>query len=137
MNRKRKSEQRLDDIYESIPVSIECKGHCQGSCGPIAMTPDEFRRISEASETIPTVDEHATCSLLVGGRCSVYDVRPIICRLWGMVRGMECPWGCKPTPRYLTREEGFAFIRKADKATGNKSLKATMEGLENILNVPR
>lgn len=132
MNRKRKSEQRLDDIYASIPVTIECKGLCQDSCGPIAMTADEFRRISEVSETVPSINGNGTCSLLVDGKCSVYEVRPTICRLWGMTMGMICPFGCRPTPKYLTREEGFVFLRKADKVTGRKEMKATLEGLPFI-----
>lgn len=130
---KRKSEQRLDALYATLPA-IQCKGLCQQSCGPIAMTPVEFRRISEASGTTPTVDNKGTCSLLKDGKCSVYEQRPTVCRLFGIVKSMKCPFGCIPVPRYLTREEGFQFLRKVEKATGRKPMKATIEGLEKLLN---
>lgn len=141
-NRKRKSEQRLDNLYKELPVSIECKGLCQGCCGPIAMSPAEFRRLSEASGKEPTIDDHGTCSLLVDGKCSAYEIRPMICRLWGMVRKMQCPFGCLPTPRFLTDEEATQFFRKVDKITGNRDRvsKSNMDGLAEIIdrkNVPR
>lgn len=125
MSHKRKSEQRLDALYETLPT-IECKGLCQESCGPIGMTTVEFRRILESTEIVPSIDGQGTCLLLVDGKCSVYEVRPTICRLWGITRGMECPFGCIPTPRYLTREEGFKILGKVDKATGRKGMITTL-----------
>jgi Fe-S-cluster containining protein len=53
-----------------------------------------------------------TCPLLQNARCSVYLIRPMICRLWGLVETMPCLWGCVPE-RYLTREEGFEFLARA------------------------
>jgi Fe-S-cluster containining protein len=131
MDRKRKSEKRLDALYAILP-DIECKELCQKGCGPIAMIPDEFRRISEISGTIPTVDNTGTCSLLINGRCSVYEVRPAVCRLFGIAKEMKCPFGCVPT-KYMTKEESHQFLRKIDKATGRKGVKATMNGLEDFL----
>lgn len=131
---KRKVEKRLDNLYESIPVTIKCKGLCVESCGPIAMTGDEFRRISEASNSEPTVDSKGTCSLLVGGKCSVYSVRPLICRLFGLIKKMNCPYGCVPEPRWMTNEESYQLLRKIDKITGRKPDKATMPGLAEVLN---
>jgi hypothetical protein len=69
----------------------------------------ERRRIEEATgqplqET--EGEDGCTCPYLEGGRCTVYDVRPLICRLWGMgdFEIMACPWGCEPERR-LTNEE--------------------------------
>ena len=28
-------------------------------------------------------------------RCTIYPVRPTICRLWGVTEDMPCPWRCK------------------------------------------
>jgi Fe-S-cluster containining protein len=53
------------------------------------------------------------CPYLEDERCSVYEVRPLICRLWGVVDSMPCLWGCQPEPRYLTTEEGYAFLERA------------------------
>jgi hypothetical protein len=52
----------------------------------------------------------ANCpALTVLGRCSIYEDRPTICRLWGVVESMPCPWGCRPD-RYLTDEQGHALL---------------------------
>jgi hypothetical protein len=96
------------------------------------MSPDEFRRISETSKTIPTVDENGVCSLLVNGKCSVYEVRPAICRLWGIAEEMMCPWGCIPT-KFLSKLEGGQFLSKIEKATGRKPMKATIPNLEGLI----
>lgn len=75
------------------------------------MTPGEEERIVERVGAAPTVDADLTCSLLRDDRCSVYDIRPSICRLWGLVESMPCLWGCKPD-RYLTDPEGHAFLTR-------------------------
>lgn len=48
--------------------------------------------------------------------CGIYENRPLLCRLWGLVDEprMRCPHGCKPSPRYLTSEEGHALLAKMD-----------------------
>jgi Fe-S-cluster containining protein len=40
------------------------------------------------------------------GNCTVYRIRPLVCRLWGAIDHplMRCPHGCKPD-RELTNEE--------------------------------
>jgi Fe-S-cluster containining protein len=41
---------------------------------------------------------HMNCPMLKDGRCSVYDIRPAICRLFGAAadKMLECPKGCRP-----------------------------------------
>lgn len=107
---------QLAEIYAKIP-SIECKGLCQESCGIIPVHRPELKRIRKKTDV--DLDAHTvkldgitaifnsttdTCPLLVDGRCSVYDVRPFICRVFGVVEGMTCRHGCKPE-RYLSRDE--------------------------------
>jgi hypothetical protein len=51
---------------------------------------------------------------------------------------MECTFGCVPSPRYLTREEGFKIISRANQITGGNGMKSTLPELEEVLNaVPR
>lgn len=102
-------------IYAAIP-RIACKGKCQQYCGPITaypreaehfekMTgkefPDAFKVITSKTKTCPLLDPL--------GRCSVYQNRPIICRLWGVVPRMACPHGCV-AERMLTEEESRALL---------------------------
>jgi len=85
----------------------------------------EWRRIIEATEVTPAIDENLQCTLLTKeGRCSVYEIRPMVCRLFGVSIGIECPWGCKPS-RLLSHEEGKRFLEKAHKIDGRKPTVAT------------
>lgn len=51
-----------------------------------------------------------TCPLLnPDGKCSVYEDRPAICRIWGAVEKMKCPHGCRPK-KWMTRDESYAVL---------------------------
>lgn len=120
----RKVERRLDAIYAEIPT-IDCKGLCAESCGPISVSPDEWRRMKETGGKEPGVNPKTfVCNMLKDGRCSIYQARPAICRLFGVVEDLRCPHGCVPT-RLLRREEAFRFFRRVNKATGGKPMVAT------------
>lgn len=124
-------------VESSLP-RMNCKGLCQECCGPIGMTQFEWRRIVERLGREPvetkemplrassgqTVARDAVitlppgpnleCPMLKDGRCSVYDIRPMICRLWGMTRTMQCPHGCTPE-RWISDREGFELMDKMQK----------------------
>ncbi len=101
----------LERIYRALPT-VSCKGLCAETCGPIEMSPTERRRITETYDIdIPPADEALQaihegrrtpdCPALADGRCSIYDDRPLICRLWGAVESMPCPHGCEVKPGLL------------------------------------
>jgi uncharacterized protein len=107
----------LDGLYAELP-QLDCKRLCQGCCGPVRMSRVEWERIIArvGRRPEPTTEQAARldCPLLTAaGLCSVYDVRPLICRLWGLVPAMACPFGCVPE-RWLTDEEGHDLLRRAD-----------------------
>jgi hypothetical protein len=95
--------ERMQAIYDQVPKMADCKGNCWISCGPASMTPWERRRLAVAGHRV-TPDEIARrapydfwCEALgPDGRCMAYDIRPLICRLWGTVEWLPCPWGCRP-----------------------------------------
>ena len=102
-------ESALERIYARIP-KLACRRKCQESCGPILCHAAEWARMKAA--TLVPIDQLApdlTCPALLNGACSVYSVRPLICRLWGVVRAMACPWGCEPE-RWLTDAEADALF---------------------------
>ena len=102
---------QLDEIYAKLP-KLRCQRRCQDSCGPILMSRMEWQRIIRETGRKPGVGENLACSLLCqDGTCSAYRVRPLICRLWGMVREMACPFGCEPE-RWLSDEEAGALLKK-------------------------
>lgn len=108
---------QLKKLYAGLP-DIQCKGLCVNSCGPIGMARAEAERIADRVgcdvASLPVIQPHTDLAcphLSRSGRCKVYDVRPLICRLWGVAEGMECPHGCKPS-RTVDRAEGRALLAR-------------------------
>lgn len=126
--------QRLDEIYKEIP-EVHCKGLCQDSCGPIHMTKTEWSRIRGKTGREPkgrslTLD----CPLLIDGKCSVYDIRPIVCRLWGaMEKVMICPHGCEADDP-LVESDARYLLRQVDQA-GGLPLQGTFFELDEFVKV--
>lgn len=101
---------QLQALEASLPT-LACQGHCTECCGPLGMSQLEFVRVRRATPLRLAESQTPTCPLLKRGRCTVYAVRPLICRLWGIVETMPCPWGCRPA-RFLTMEEGDVLMRE-------------------------
>jgi Fe-S-cluster containining protein len=123
----------LQKIYDQIP-KIECQGHCgrdqhNTCCGPIGCTILEAALLEEYNGVITGWESIGLQTVKMNieelfplmicphlspsGRCNAYAVRPLVCRLWGVVETLKCPWGCKPE-RYLTDRESFAMFRAAE-----------------------
>lgn len=116
----------FDKLYKQIPT-IACKGLCAEACGPIAATEFEVKRLEMAANHPLTVDAELTCSMLKEHRCTVYEHRPMVCRLFGLVKQMPCPHGCTPERR-LTDPEANRFMSKALDLGGNYRVSQTPEG---------
>ena len=110
--------EQLDAIYASIP-NLDCQRKCQECCGPILCSGVEFRRMKDASLVPLGKMKGMDCPALIGGSCAVYSVRPIICRLWGVVKEMACPHGCLPE-RWLSDSEAKDLLRRIRKLTGGE-----------------
>ncbi len=114
----------LDRLYARLPT-IQCKGLCVEYCGLVPMYQIEINRIAERTGERPRVALNASnpprghivlqegvCPLLTAaGRCSVYDIRPAICRMFGTAKDMLCPHGCRPN-RWLSDKESRSIMRK-------------------------
>jgi uncharacterized protein len=121
----RQRDIRLARLYARLP-RLACRGLCSVSCGEIHPSVRERnilervtgRELGTQPGTAVLPDgrrEPVTlCSMLTpDGRCSAYQHRPAICRLWGVVENMRCPHGCQPDPRYLTVDEGHDILDQA------------------------
>lgn len=81
------------------------------------MSPAEKSALTRAGKVVPSplgmlMTGHLNCPHLSPiGTCSVYAIRPLICRIWGMVEAMPCEWGCKPS-RMLTDDEAHHLIER-------------------------
>lgn len=101
----------LERIYAQLP-KINCKKLCTAHCGPILCSELEEDRVEARLCKPLTFDETTlSCSALKGGLCSAYEVRPLICRLFGVAEGLLCPHGCVPE-RILSKEEARQLIRQ-------------------------
>jgi uncharacterized protein len=119
MNKKIKT---LEEIYKKIPP-IECKGMCHHSCTVIPAAKIEIKRARERLKKNPFnspaqastyMEENKnvpSCKALIDKRCSIYTMRPAICRLFGVVENLKCPYGCIPE-RYLTKKESYDIIQE-------------------------
>lgn len=108
----------LDAVYRLIP-EVQCKGLCADSCHNTTATAIEAARIVDAGGPVigPPVPvpvlqrraaalgsdqlygDHTRCPALSAlGTCTVYAVRPLMCRAFGAVdhHHMRCEHGCSP-----------------------------------------
>jgi Fe-S-cluster containining protein len=115
---------RLDVIYARLPA-MECRGQCWDSCGSIGMTRPEQQLVEQRHGVkLPIAaaftGAQARCpALTMLGRCGVYDSRPLICRLWGLVPSMRCNWGCLPEGGLLSDAEGYLLMADVFELAGD------------------
>jgi hypothetical protein len=115
----------MQAVYDQVPAMADCKGNCWISCGPASMTPWERRRLATAGHKV-TPDEIARCSpwdfwceaLGPDGRCMAYDLRPLVCRLWGAVSWLPCPAGCMPEGGYLPDDVSVRLLLESIRLGG-------------------
>ena len=121
---KSKKLRILREVYASI-TSAGCKGLCVSECSTIPVFTFELEHLEAVvGRKLPTIaagddiggmllgsEIGAPCPLLVLGRCSVYEDRPLICRAFGSVEGLRCPHGCRPD-KLLSNEEQYANFEK-------------------------
>jgi len=108
---------RLEALYARIPKMKNCNGKCEDSCTVIPVTPLEKERLEAAMGRVfgpvGLPPGKVRCSALVDGKCSQYDIRPFICRAFGVVNHpfMKCEYGCKPE-RWLSGIELYSMINE-------------------------
>lgn len=98
--------------------SFSCKPGCSRCCGLVPFTTQEKAAATEKHPLIawtkfgdgawvPTkaLDDF-TCPFLRDHQCSIYSVRPTICRLFGAVDhpNLDCPEGCGPEVKISNQE---------------------------------
>lgn len=109
--------------YARIP-EVNCKGLCTDSCGPILCSKGEADEIKQwtglnimgwAEQPGPLGVRVSPCVFLLAGRCSIYSMRPAICRLFGAVDHalLRCPHGCRPE-KYMTNHESRTLLAEIE-----------------------
>lgn len=73
---------------------MTCTGACDEVCGSIAMSRGEFGHLTKVTGKKPQMIGDR-CNYLTKDGCAAYDDRPAVCRLFGGVETMQCPY-CVP-----------------------------------------
>lgn len=133
-------KRKLRYLSEKLP-EFECpKQCCSRCCGPVLMTSTEYWAIRAYLKKMPcdellerkTVSFVSTkvsldCSLLgKRGKCLVYPVRPMVCRMFGSFEGLRCPYDDRSEARLLTLH---ATLRSFLKGVRYFDLKSLLEGI--------
>jgi Fe-S-cluster containining protein len=101
----------LRELYALVP-DVGCRGLCTSFCVPVHMSDAEMAAVDAAAPD--NARRAGTCSALGAprcpmlardGRCSVYDDRPMVCRVWGASSDFRCPHGCEPADGFLTVQQ--------------------------------
>ena len=131
----------LQKLYDQIPAIPDCDGRCWTSCGPVGMSDRENQRIRKAGIKITPYQqamakiERFWCEALTEDkRCAVYEMRPMICRLWGAVEGLPCVYGCVPEGGWLSDAEGYRLIAESRRVGGSEAGPSfTVEEISEIM----
>jgi Fe-S-cluster containining protein len=108
------AEDQVREIWAEIPV-VHCIGKCWHDCTVVPASAAEERLILNRHGSLRTIGQVTQelidaahegkmhCGFLTEDhRCAIYDLRPSLCRMYGVVKGsngrvdMQCPHGCKP-----------------------------------------
>lgn len=110
--------EKLEAIYAQLPT-VACRGLCAEACGGILLAVGEAERVRRYAHQAPrtTPDGRRCIYLTEHERCRVYPVRPLICRVFGLVKRMSCPHGCLPD-RWLTDHEFVALAAQVEDVAG-------------------
>lgn len=83
-------------LRDQIP-SFACVPGCHDCCGPVTTSSEEMSRLprKSAAEQKAALDE-LNCVHLGPEGCTVYEERPLICRLFGTTPRLPCPRGRAP-----------------------------------------
>lgn len=87
---------RIRFFRRQIP-EFACIPGCHDCCGPVLASTDELARLprKDAQQRQDALEQW-NCAHLGPQGCSVYDERPLVCRLFGTTPRLACPHGRRP-----------------------------------------
>ncbi|MGH3402009.1 MAG: YkgJ family cysteine cluster protein [Streptosporangiaceae bacterium] len=142
--RHSETDAALQELYDQVPRIPDCQGHCWLSCGPVPLSDRERQRIRAAGYRITDEDQARAqvqtywCEALgPDGRCRVYAIRPMICRIWGTVESLRCPWGCMPEGGFMPDEQGYRLLVLAHHIGGSELSMLDASKLEGAFTTPQ
>lgn len=106
----------LEQIYSQIP-NIDCKEGCSDCCGPALQFPIENQNIKRYlfnRNQLAKVHKTIDCPYLKDNKCTIYPVRPIICRLFGVVLHLRLTCRHVVPSKLLTNEQAERLIKATE-----------------------
>jgi Fe-S-cluster containining protein len=92
-------------LRKQIPL-FKCKKGCTDCCGPVPFSQWEWDQVANQKAAVDL-----TCPYATKDGCEIYEQRPILCRLFGTVSKMKCPYGCGPN-KMLSRKKEKEIMSK-------------------------
>ena len=90
-------QQPQDPLLRELIPSFECEPGCHDCCGPVTTSAEEMARLPRKSRAEQDAAlERLDCVHLGPNGCTVYQERPMICRLFGTTPRLACPRGRGP-----------------------------------------
>lgn len=88
------AQMRSDWVDKFLPP-MKCDKGCTECCTFAPSSGGDFESVKKYAERngITPLRQGLRCPFYQNGACAVYPARPLICRLYGHVPGMECPRG--------------------------------------------
>ena len=108
MNHNRKDlVKELISLYSEVPT-FRCLPDCTDCCGPVFFSGLEFSRVKPFMQP-----NSMKCPYSKNARCSIYDKRPMVCRLFGNVAydKLTCSFKCGPAFK-ISHEHGLWLINQ-------------------------
>lgn len=111
---------------EYIPKHTNCT-NCGKCCGPVLMGEREYKTIKDyciKNNIKPFFRLDNTCYFRdeENKKCLIYKVRPVICKLFGVAKGMKCVNG------NTCEIDGYKYIPKSSKIFSMFRLAKELEG---------
>ena len=79
-------------FYRSQIPTFECTPGCHDCCGPVTASSEEVAHLPIKTDAEHEAAlEELNCVYLGPNGCTVYNDRPLICRLFGTTPNMPCP----------------------------------------------
>lgn len=84
-------------LYKRLP-NMKCKEGCTDCCGPVPFSKWESDNAKVDFDFVPgkTMFTEIHCKHICDGKCSIYENRPFMCRLYGTTEKLKCPHGIFP-----------------------------------------
>lgn len=108
---------KLYEIYDTIP-ELKCVSGCNECCGVIFWFRIEEENIRRYLKEHNIEYRYAKslsdkCPYFEDGRCVIYPVRPVICRLYGVVENLRCKYVA--AKHYLKKKAAHQIIKEIEK----------------------